>query len=55
MFNHYIEELKKIYLEKLELVENLEDYFYIKKELQKLQELEKELSKLLDKKLLEIF
>lgn len=55
MFNYYIEELKKIYLEKLELIENLEDYFYIKKELQELEEIKKELSSLLDKKLIEIF
>lgn len=41
MFNYYIEELKNIYLEKLELVENLEDYFYIKKELQELEEIKK--------------
>lgn len=54
MFNYYIEELKNIYLEKLELVENLEDYFYIKKELQELEEIKKELSSLLDKKLIEI-
>jgi hypothetical protein len=55
MLNHYIEELNTLFLERLEFVESIEDYLILKIQIQKLNEKYKDLSILLDKKLLEIF
>ena len=55
MINHYIEELNNIFLEKLEFVESVEDYLILKNQIEELNNKYKELYKLLDKKLLEIF
>ncbi len=55
MLNHYIEELNNIFLEKLEFVESVEDYLMLKNQIEELNNHYKDLSKLLDKRLLEIF
>ncbi len=55
MLNHYIEELNNIFLEKLEFIESVEDYLMLKNQIEELNNHYKDLSKLLDNKLLEIF
>ena len=55
MLNHYIEELNNIFLEKVEFVESVEDYLMLKNQIEELNNHYKDLSKLLDKRLLEIF
>ena len=55
MLNHYIEELNNIFLKKLEFIESVEDYLMLKNQIEELNNHYKDLSKLLDKRLLEIF
>ncbi len=55
MIEHYIEELHLFFIEKLEFIESVEDYLILKKQIEILNDKYKELSSLLDKKLLEIF
>lgn len=55
MINHYIEELNTIFLQRLENMENVEDYLVLKQQIEVLNNNYKELVYLLDKKLLEVF
>lgn len=55
MIKHYIEELNNLLIERLEFIESIEDYLILKNDIEKLNENYKELSKLMDKKILEIF
>ncbi len=55
MLDYYLEEIKKLIGQKLEITENLEDYFILKNDIEKINDSYKELNKLLDLKLLEIF
>lgn len=55
MINHYLEELNTIFLQRLENMENVEDYLVLKKQIEVLNNNYKELVYLLDKKLLEVF
>ena len=50
-----MEELNNIFLEKLEFIESVEDYLMLKNQIVELNNHYKDLSKLLDNKLLEIF
>jgi hypothetical protein len=55
MLKHYIEELNLIFMERLEYIESVEDYLILKEQIEELNNCYKDLYKLLDKKLLEIF
>lgn len=55
MLNHYIEELNNIFIQKLDFIESVEDYLILKNQIEELNNHYKDLSKLLDKRLLEIF
>ena len=55
MLKHYIEEVNLIFMERLEYIESVEDYLILKEQIEELNNCYKDLYKLLDKKLLEIF
>ena len=55
MVEHYIEELNTIFLQKLISIESVEDYLKLKEQIEVLNENYKELSILLDRKLLKVF
>jgi len=55
MIEFYNLEMRNHFLERLDQVENISDYLILKKEIYKLLEVQRELTELLDMKLVEVF
>ena len=55
MIEFYNLEMRNHFIERLEQIKNVEDYLILKKEIYKLLEVQKELTELLDIKLVEVF